>query len=359
MQRQNAEARGQHDERLGQLCKVRASFPAAMEYGPDYLAVLRGDTVHSRGEEDEWSLVVRRRDHASGWVPTSYLAPMEQEPERLEPAPVLEGTRTIRPGTTAHSLDHFLDIAEFNLWCRPKCLPMIAGEEVVVGLPIDPTGEWCFAKRAHNDEAGWVPRRFLEPGESRGGRRLALMCYCVLVADAAWIPGQHEAGILARVQIMLNDDPPTELARATSQLHVRVGTAREGKRLGVQLAMNTLLNSELRSRLKVWETAHQCVLTPITTRIHHDCLTLNDTDMVIHGGLIDEFVQKLTVHYPHMRFQWHPTARSDPWFREIAEGARAVITRIPLHNKPWWANRYGDRTADHVPAVYIVKSPAI
>ena len=173
MQRQNAEARGQHDERLGQLCKVRASFPAAMEYGPEYLAVLRGDTVHSRGEEEEWSLVVRRRDHASGWVPTSYLAPMEQEPQRLEPAPVLEGTRTIRPGTTAHSLDHFLDIAEFNLWCRPKCLPMIAGEEVVVGLPIDPTGEWCFAQRAHNDEAGWVPRRFLEPRESRGGRRLA------------------------------------------------------------------------------------------------------------------------------------------------------------------------------------------
>ena len=153
-----------------------------------------------------------------GWVPTSYLAPMEQEPQRLGPAPVLEGTRTIRQGTTAHSLDHFLDIAEFNLGCRPKCLPMIAGEEVVVRPPpMDPTGEWCFAKRAHNDDAGWVPRRFLEPGESQGGRRLALPCYCVLVADAALLPGRQEAGILARVQVMLNDDPPTELSRATAR----------------------------------------------------------------------------------------------------------------------------------------------
>ena len=176
---------------------------------------------------------------------------------------------------------------------------------------MDPTGEWCFAKRAHNDDAGWVPRRFLEPGESQGGRRLALPCYCVLVKDTALLPGRHEAGILARAQVMLNDDPPTELARATAQLHVRVGTAKEGKRLGVQLAMNTLLHPELRTRLQTWETAHQCKLTPITTRIHYDCLKLNDSDMVIHGGIIDEFARKLTAHYPRMRFQWHPTARSD------------------------------------------------
>ena len=123
--------------------------------------------------------------------------------------------------------------------------------------------------------------------------------------------------------------------------------------------MNTLLHPELRTRLQTWETAHQCKLTPITTRIHYDCLKLNDSDMVIHGGIIDEFVRKLTAHYPRMRFQWHPTARSDHWFREVAVEATAVLSRIPLHNKPWWMNQYGDSTADHVPSVYIVKSPAI
>ena len=39
--------------------------------------------------------------------------------------------------------------------------------------------------------------------------------------------------------------------------------------------------------------------------------------------------------------------------------ATAVLARIPLHNKPWWMNQYGDSTADHVPSANIVKSPAI
>ena len=50
-------------------------------------------------------------------------------------------------------------------------------------------------------------------------------------------------------------------------------------------------------------------------------------------------------------------AMSDGWFKEIAEEARAARSRIPLHNMPLWTRSYSVRDADHVPQIYIVKSP--
>ena len=189
------------------------------------------------------------------------------------------------------------------------------------------------------------------------GRKLAPTCYFVLAADAAWLPGWQEAGVFARVQIFLEDDPPTEIARAEAQLHVLVGDDRDGTRLGVQLAMHILLDPDLQNQLQRWEATHQCTLIPRETRVHHACPTLHGTDVVGHSSITDDFVRRLMIHYPQTPLQWHPATHNVPWFQEIAEEARAARWRIPLHSMPMWTGRHSAGETGHAPRVYIVKSP--
>ena len=64
---------------LGLLCTAKASFETAIEYGKEYLAILRGDLLHHYCNDGDWSFVYRVHPRAMGWVPRDYLEPVRRE----------------------------------------------------------------------------------------------------------------------------------------------------------------------------------------------------------------------------------------------------------------------------------------
>ena len=169
-----------------------------------------------------------------------------------------------------------------------------------------------------------------------------------------------QMGIAARIMVFLGDNEQTEIIRAESQMHIAVTTQKDGKRIGIQMPMHIMLDPRIRAKIRAWERRDQCTLSPFTTKVHYDQMTLTPRELYVNGSIIDRFVIRLQRHFTGNAFQWQPTTRREDWYREITMKAEAAAYGMPLQDLPIWmrgAVGYAQRRADVLPVIDILRCP--